>query len=318
LESRLDGSATAVTSLSAVVCLAIVNCPVQVPSLSFQHRRDTVLFFATTVNSRFQASTAMSIPSLFWDVTQHMLAVGYRRFGTTYRPNINPLNAKLYPICHLLALLGALHIFHVSGLRVKVSSGPRSPTETLAAWRTSTAETSMLPVAKIVTRVVLERMHVEQWWNDANRWQHKYSARYSFQCQFVHHKPYTYSPGTSSSVRAVTRATVCPTRQLKEDVPEASRAISHKNKTIIVRLLPKSETVPKHAQDCSLLKICNPKCCKHFRSCLHFSLPCDTSSLLCTEERPSFLSVAYRSSSPPDIPEDCYLMNVGRCGCTDS
>jgi hypothetical protein len=33
--------------------------------------------------------------------------------------DINPLNAKLNPICHLLALLGAYHIFHVSGLRVK-------------------------------------------------------------------------------------------------------------------------------------------------------------------------------------------------------
>jgi hypothetical protein len=32
---------------------------------------------------------------------------------------INPLNAKLNPICHLLALLGARHILHVSGLRVK-------------------------------------------------------------------------------------------------------------------------------------------------------------------------------------------------------
>ena len=32
---------------------------------------------------------------------------------------INPLNSKLNPICHLLALLGAHYIFHVSGLRVK-------------------------------------------------------------------------------------------------------------------------------------------------------------------------------------------------------
>jgi len=32
---------------------------------------------------------------------------------------INPLNAELNPICHLLALLGAHHTFHVSGLRVK-------------------------------------------------------------------------------------------------------------------------------------------------------------------------------------------------------
>jgi len=28
--------------------------------------------------------------------------------------NINPSNAELNPICHLLALLGAHHIFHVS------------------------------------------------------------------------------------------------------------------------------------------------------------------------------------------------------------
>jgi hypothetical protein len=32
---------------------------------------------------------------------------------------INPLNTELNPICHLLALLGAHHIFHISGLRVK-------------------------------------------------------------------------------------------------------------------------------------------------------------------------------------------------------
>jgi len=34
---------------------------------------------------------------------------------------INPLNAELNPICHLLALLGAHHILHVSRIRVKVS-----------------------------------------------------------------------------------------------------------------------------------------------------------------------------------------------------
>ena len=32
---------------------------------------------------------------------------------------VNPLNAKLNPICHLLALLRAHHIFHVNGIRVK-------------------------------------------------------------------------------------------------------------------------------------------------------------------------------------------------------
>jgi len=47
----------------------------------------------------------------------------------------NPLNAKLNPICHLLALLGAHHILHVSRMRVKshlpsagiIRSSPYSP-----------------------------------------------------------------------------------------------------------------------------------------------------------------------------------------------
>jgi hypothetical protein len=33
---------------------------------------------------------------------------------------INLLNAELHPICHLLALLGAHHILHVSRIMVKV------------------------------------------------------------------------------------------------------------------------------------------------------------------------------------------------------
>ena len=32
---------------------------------------------------------------------------------------INPLNAELNPICHLLALLGTHRILHVSGVRVE-------------------------------------------------------------------------------------------------------------------------------------------------------------------------------------------------------
>jgi len=31
---------------------------------------------------------------------------------------INPLNAELNPICHLLALLGAHHILHIGRIRV--------------------------------------------------------------------------------------------------------------------------------------------------------------------------------------------------------
>ena len=47
--------------------------------------------------------------------------LAWRRFPRTEtccQICINPLNAELNPICLLLALLGAHHIFHVSGLRV--------------------------------------------------------------------------------------------------------------------------------------------------------------------------------------------------------
>jgi len=44
-----------------------------------------------------------------------------RKFIFSAGPDIsafNPLNAELIPICHLLALLGAYHILHVSRIRV--------------------------------------------------------------------------------------------------------------------------------------------------------------------------------------------------------
>jgi hypothetical protein len=41
----------------------------------------------------------------------------------------NPLNTELNPICHLLALLGAHHILHVSGLRVNHLTTQLSPNE---------------------------------------------------------------------------------------------------------------------------------------------------------------------------------------------
>jgi hypothetical protein len=36
--------------------------------------------------------------------------------------HINPLNAELNPVCHLLALLGAHPILHISKIRVKVKN----------------------------------------------------------------------------------------------------------------------------------------------------------------------------------------------------
>jgi hypothetical protein len=43
----------------------------------------------------------------------------------------NPLNAELNPICHLLALLGAHNILHVSRIRVKVQTPGNNPEESI-------------------------------------------------------------------------------------------------------------------------------------------------------------------------------------------
>ena len=45
--------------------------------------------------------------------------VKYLGTTLTNQNSINPLKAKLNPICHLLALLGADHILHISRIRVK-------------------------------------------------------------------------------------------------------------------------------------------------------------------------------------------------------
>jgi hypothetical protein len=44
--------------------------------------------------------------------------VMYGTIMLSYQNFFNPLNAKLNPICHLVALLGAHFIFHVSRIRV--------------------------------------------------------------------------------------------------------------------------------------------------------------------------------------------------------
>ena len=47
------------------------------------------------------------------------------------KKSTNPLNGELNPICYLLALLGAHHILHVSGLRFKIH---RCVLNTMVVW----------------------------------------------------------------------------------------------------------------------------------------------------------------------------------------
>jgi hypothetical protein len=58
---------------------------------------------------------------------------------------INTLNAELNPICHLLALLGAHHILHVSRIRVHVARlCTNVPTKALCTYVLHVHATSFL------------------------------------------------------------------------------------------------------------------------------------------------------------------------------
>jgi hypothetical protein len=58
---------------------------------------------------------------------------------------LNPLNAELNPICHLLALLGAHHILHVGRIRVNLMLGLAA-----AAAVTTTTITALLIIIIII------------------------------------------------------------------------------------------------------------------------------------------------------------------------
>jgi len=54
---------------------------------------------------------------MLFNLKKYILALFVSVFAVTHC-YLNPLNAELNPICHLLTLLGAHHILHVSRIRV--------------------------------------------------------------------------------------------------------------------------------------------------------------------------------------------------------
>jgi len=61
----------------------------------------------------------------FFEYLDFPLSVSFHQSSVLIRVSstlFNHLNAELNPICHLLALLGAHHILHVSRIRVNLSS----------------------------------------------------------------------------------------------------------------------------------------------------------------------------------------------------
>ena len=83
---------------------------------------------------------------------------------------VNPLNAKLNHICHLLALLGAHHIFHVSGLRVNLNEELNdlysSPN---IVW---VIKSRRMRWAGCVARMGEERRCIGSWWGNRRERDH--------------------------------------------------------------------------------------------------------------------------------------------------
>ena len=82
-----------------------------------QRRRLELLCFVDHASLYNLVNKANLVHSLFLRKILHQV-------GFIYKINFNPLNAELHPICHLVALLGAHPILHVSRVRVNVCSHP--------------------------------------------------------------------------------------------------------------------------------------------------------------------------------------------------
>ena len=71
------------------------------------------------ISHLFLQRTTCLLNKFVLTVNKCFFVVSHNTVAAVTLSNINPLNAELNPICHLLALLGAPHILHVSGIRVK-------------------------------------------------------------------------------------------------------------------------------------------------------------------------------------------------------
>jgi len=83
-----------------------INLPIEVCASNFASKYRQVPFNALCVTS---LKTVKFFRIFVQMIISYLLKIHF-----------NPLNAQLNPICHLLALLGAHHIFHVGGLRVNI------------------------------------------------------------------------------------------------------------------------------------------------------------------------------------------------------
>jgi hypothetical protein len=104
---------TAIISLYSIDCLVFItetNCLLTTTEISHQVNVDTY-FYVIYCTIFFDSNI-----TIFIEVT---ITIAVKHTTLCLHIYINPLNAELNPICHLMALLGAHLIFHVSRIRVR-------------------------------------------------------------------------------------------------------------------------------------------------------------------------------------------------------
>ena len=82
----------------------------------------TVLFLLSWIWLLISTGAILSNNSYFRQIYPNSVRkfeFTFREMGCVSHTHINPLNAELNPVCHLLALLGTHPILHISRIRVK-------------------------------------------------------------------------------------------------------------------------------------------------------------------------------------------------------
>ena len=80
----------------------------------------------------------------------------------TRTEGINPLNAELNPIRHLLALVGARHIVHVSRVRVKNRRALKMIMARMVYWWVSLKERECLEYLSVNGRIILKTFFFQE------------------------------------------------------------------------------------------------------------------------------------------------------------
>jgi hypothetical protein len=109
-------------------------------TITLSQARQRILLCCSPIKHRISECLSAGVPSITFELTNFhqtwngLIACHYSH--ATYAI-FNPLNTEINPIRHLLALLGAHHILHVSRIRVNNKNSAMVTVRELLRWETT-------------------------------------------------------------------------------------------------------------------------------------------------------------------------------------